>query len=79
MNSIACDLYVDISGADCTAPVSKLSDALEVMLPGQRLLAVSKKEALLSDIPAYCRSHNLRLVDQGEMDEMLYFLMQLQS
>lgn len=78
MNSIACDLYVDISGADCTAPDSRLSDALAVLLPGQTLLAVSKKDALLSDIPAYCRSHNLQLVDHGEMDEMLYFLMQLQ-
>jgi TusA-related sulfurtransferase len=77
MNSIACDLYVDISGADCAAPHSKLSDALEALMPGQTLLAVSKKEALLSDIPAFCRSHHLQLVDQGEMDELLYFLMKL--
>jgi TusA-related sulfurtransferase len=79
MSSIACDLYVDISDTDCAAPFSKLDDALEALLPGQTLMAVSKKEALLSDILAFCDSRKLQLVDQGEMDEMLYFLIRLQS
>ena len=79
MNSIACDLYVDISGTDCMAPFSKLSDALEALLPGQTLMAVSKKEALQCDIPAFCSFHTLQLVDQGEVDDMLYFLMQVQG
>ena len=74
MNSIACDLYVDISGTDCAAPYSKLSDALEALLPGQVLMAVSKKQALLSDVAAFCQQQNLQLVEQGEIDDMLYFL-----
>ena len=78
MNSLACDLYVDISGTDCAAPFSKLSDALEVLLPGQTLLAVSKKQALQCDVPAFCRQYGLQLVDQGEVDDMLYFSMQIQ-
>ena len=79
IDSIACDLYVDISGTDCAVPFSKLSDALDVLLPEQTLMAVSKKQALRSDIPAFCRLRDLRLVRQGlvrqgEEDEMLYFL-----
>jgi len=74
VDSIACDLYVDISGTDCAVPFSKLSDALEVLLPEQTLMAVSKKQALQSDIPAFCRLRDLQLVQQGEVDGMFYFL-----
>ena len=77
LDSIPCDLFVDISGTDCALPFSKLSDALEVLLPGQTLMAVSRKQALVSDIPAFCRQRNLQLLDQGEMDEMVYFLISL--
>ncbi|MBE9560255.1 MAG: sulfurtransferase TusA family protein [Proteobacteria bacterium] len=73
-DSIPCDLFVDISGSDCAVPFSKLNDALEVLQSGQTLLAVSKKQALQSDIPAFCRQRDLQLVEQGEMDEMFYFL-----
>ena len=55
IDSIACDLYVDISGTDCAVPFSKLNDALDALLPGKTLLAVSRKQALQSDIPAFCR------------------------
>ena len=79
LDSIPCDLYVDISGSDCALPFSTLSDALEVLLPAQTLMAVSTKQALQSDIPAFCRQRNLQLVDQGEMDEMYYFLIKLQA
>ena len=72
--SIPCDLYVDISGTDCAVPFSKLSDALEALLPGQVLMAVSGKQALQSDIPAFCRLRKLELVEQGEVDDMFYFL-----
>jgi TusA-related sulfurtransferase len=74
LESIPCDLYVDISGTDCALPFSKLNDALEVLLPEQTLMAVSKKQALQSDIPAFCRLRSLQLVDQGEADGMFYFL-----
>ena len=77
MNSIPCDLFVDISGTDCAVPFSKLSDALEALLPGQTLMAVSKKQALQSDIPAFCRMRNLQLLDQGEIEDEFYFLIQL--
>lgn len=79
LDSIPCDLFVDISGSDCTLPFSKLNDALEVLLPAQTLMAVSTKQALQSDIPAFCRQRNLQLVDQGEIDEMYYFLIKLQA
>ena len=79
LDSIPCDLFVDISGTDCALPSSKLSDALEVLLPGQTLMAVSGKQALVSDIPAFCSQRNLQLLDQGEMDEMFYFLITLQA
>ena len=77
LDSIPCDLFVDISGTDCAVPFSKLNDALEVLSAGQTLMAVSKKQALLSDIPAFCRQRNLQLVDQGEAEDMFYFLIQL--
>lgn len=77
MSSIPCDLYVDISGIDCELPNSKLSDALEILLPGQTLMAVSQKRVVVSDIPAFCRQRGLQLVDQGEVDDMFYFLIQL--
>lgn len=76
LDSIPCDLFVDISGTDCAVPFSKLNDALEVLLAGQTLMAVSKKQALMSDIPAFCRQRNLQLTGQGEMDGMFYFLIQ---
>jgi TusA-related sulfurtransferase len=79
LDSIPCDLFVDISGTDCAVPFSRLNDALDVLLAGQTLMAVSKKQALQSDIPAFCRQRNLQLVDQGEMDEMFYFLIKLQE
>ena len=74
LDSIPCDLFVDISGTDCAVPFSKLNDALDVLSVGQTLMAVSGKQALQSDIPAFCRQRNLQLVDQGEMDDMFYFL-----
>jgi len=77
LDSIPCDLFVDISGADCAIPFSRLSDALDVLQSGQTLMAVSKKQALQSDIPAFCRQRNLQLVDQGEADEQYYFLIRL--
>jgi len=77
IDSIPCDLFVDISGTDCAVPFSRLSDALEVLLPGQTLMAVSKKQALQTDIPAFCRQRDLQLVDQGEVDEQFYFLISL--
>ena len=79
VDSIPCDLFVDISGTDCTAPSSKLSEALEVLQPGQTLMAVSQKQSLVSDIPAFCLQRGLRLSDQGEMDDMFYFLIQHQA
>ena len=79
LDSIPCDLFVDISGSDCALPFSKLNDALEVLLPAQTLMAVSTKQVLQSDIPAFCRQRNLQLIDQGEMDEMYYFLIKLQA
>lgn len=79
LDSIPCDLFVDISGTDCALPFSKLSDALEALLPGQTLMAVSGKQALVSDIPAFCRQRSLQLLDQGEMDDMFYFLIKQQA
>ena len=79
LDSIPCDLFVDISGSDCALPFSKLNDALEVLLPAQTLMAVSTKQALQTDIPGFCQQRNLQLVDQGEMDEMYYFLIKLQA
>jgi TusA-related sulfurtransferase len=77
LDSIPCDLFVDISGTDCALPSSRLNDALEVLQQGQTLMAVSAKQALISDIHAFCRQQNLQLVGQGEMDEMFYFLIRL--
>ncbi len=77
LDSIPCDLFVDISGTDCAVPFSRLNDALKVLLPGQTLMAVSRKQALQTDIPAFCRQRDLQLVDQGEVDEQFYFLIRL--
>lgn len=79
LDSIPCDLFIDISGTDCAVPFSKLNDAMEVLLPGQTLMAVSKKQALQSDIPAFCRQRNLQLAGQGEMDDQFYFLIKLRE
>ena len=73
-DSIPCDLFVDISGTDCAVPFSKLNEALDVLQSGQSLLAVSRKQALQNDIPAFCRQRDLLLIDQGEMDDQFYFL-----
>lgn len=74
IESLACDMYVDISGLDCGAPFSKLTEAVEALEPGRTLLAVTQKAAMQSDVPAYCRQMNLVLVEQGEDNEQYYFL-----
>ncbi len=79
LDSIPCDLFVDISGTDCAVPFSKLNDALEVLQSGQTLMAVSRKQALQSDIPAFCRQRDLQLIDQGEVEDQFYFLIKLQD
>ena len=79
LDSIPCDLFVDISGTDCAVPFSKLNDALEVLSPEQTLLAVSTKQALQTDMPAFCRQRNLQLLDQGEIDNQFYFLIKWQD
>ncbi len=72
--SIPCDMYVDINGLDCAVPFSKLSQALDKLEAGKTLMAVSYKQALQKEIPAFCRQKKLTLVDQGAMDGQLYFL-----
>jgi len=67
-------MYVDISGLDCALPFSRLNDALEVLEVGKVLMAVSRKQALQSDIPAFCRQKNLALLEQGEAEGQYYFL-----
>ncbi len=79
LDSIPCDIFVDISGADCAVPFSRLNDALEVLEKGQTLLAVSRKQALLNDIPAFCRQRELQLIDQGEVEGQCYFLIKLHN
>jgi len=74
LDSIPCDIFVDISGTDCAVPFSKLNDALDVLQSGQSLLAVSGKQALQNDIPAFCRQRDLQLIDQGEVGDQFYFL-----
>ncbi|MDA3869583.1 MAG: sulfurtransferase TusA family protein [Gammaproteobacteria bacterium] len=72
--SIACDMYADISGVDCTAASSKLVEALEALAPGKVLMAVARTDALQCDLPDYCRQMNLELVNQGEDEQQFYFL-----
>jgi TusA-related sulfurtransferase len=74
IGSIECNMYVDISGLDCAVPFSKLAEAIEVLEPGMKLLAVTQKQAMQSDVPAYCRQMNLELIEQGEDDQQFYFL-----
>ncbi|MDH3342892.1 MAG: sulfurtransferase TusA family protein [Gammaproteobacteria bacterium] len=73
-DSIPCDMYVDISGSDCGAPFSRLAEAINVLEEGKVLMAVSQKNAMVADVPAYCRQMNLELVGQGEEGEQFYFL-----
>ena len=74
IGSIECNMYVDISGLDCAVPFSKLAEAIEALEPGMKLLAITQKEAMVSDVPAYCRQMNLELIDQGEDGQQFYFL-----
>ena len=74
IGSIECNMYVDISGLECAVPFSKLAEAVEALEQGMKLLAVTQKEAMISDVPAYCRQMNLELLEQGEDGEQFYFL-----
>ncbi len=74
IGSIECNMYVDISGLDCGAPFSKLAEAVEALEPGMKLLAVTQKKAMQSDVPSYCRQMSLELVEQSEDGEQFYFL-----
>ncbi len=72
--SISCDSYFDISGLDCAAPFSKLNKSLKELEAGKTLMAVSQKQTLQSDIPAFCRQKELDLIGQGETNSQFYFL-----
>lgn len=74
IGAIPCDMYVDISSEDCTLPESKLTDAVSVLETGMSLLAVSAKELLITDVAEYCNQMNLELVDRGETEREVYFL-----
>lgn len=74
IESLTYDVYVDISGLDCGAPFSKLTEAVKSLEPGNILLAVTQKAAMQSDVPSYCRQMNMELVEQGEDNERYYFL-----
>lgn len=74
IESMQCDMYVDITGLDCSAPFSKLTEAVEALSAGKTLLAIAKKSNLQSDIPEYCRQMQLELMEQGEDNEQYYFL-----
>jgi tRNA 2-thiouridine synthesizing protein A len=74
IESLVYDVYVDISGLDCGVPLSRLTQAITVLEPGQRILAVTQKAAMQSDVPAYCRQRGLELVSQGEENGKFYFL-----
>lgn len=74
IDTIPCDMYVDISGVDCALPDSKLTDAVSVLEAGKSLLAVCAKELLKTDIVEYCNAMNLNLAERGETEREFYFL-----
>jgi TusA-related sulfurtransferase len=75
ISSIACDMYVDISGPDFGKPFTKLTKSVEALEPGKILLAVTKAVAMQNEVPAYCRQMNLKLIEQLEHKGTYYFLM----
>ena len=75
ISSLACDVYVDISGPDFGKPFTKLTKYVEVLEPGKILLAVTKAVAMQNEVPAYCRQMNPELVEQREHKGTYYFLM----
>ena len=79
IGTIACDLYVDISGINCALPMSKLAEAVNALEAGKVMLAVSAKEAMQADVPGCCKQMNLELFDHGETDEQYYFLIRKPS
>lgn len=76
--SIPYDSYVDISGLDCAVPFSKLNKSLKELEAGKTLMAVSQKQTLQNDIPAFCRQKELDLIAQGETNGQFYFLIKKQ-
>ena len=74
IGTIPCDMYVDISGDDCTLPMSKLAEAVNALEAAKVMLAVVAKSAMQADVPDCCHQMNLELVDQGETSDQYYFL-----
>jgi len=47
---------------------------LKELEAGKTLMAVSQKQTLQNDIPAFCRQKELVLIGQGETNGQFYFL-----
>jgi len=74
IESLSCDVYVDISGPDFGKPFTKLTKAIEALEPDKTLLAVTDAVAMQNEVPAYCRQKKLELVEQVEHNGRYYFL-----
>ncbi len=46
---------IDITGLCCAVPIIKISKELKDMQSGDVLLAISDKDSMKNDIPAFCR------------------------
>ena len=78
LDSIPCDLFVDISGTDCALPSSKLVMHWKYVTRTDPDGGI-RKAGIRQRYPRFLPSAEIAAAGSGEMDEMFYFLITLQA
>lgn len=64
---------VDICGICCAQPIIRLSQELKEIQLGEVILAISDKESMNLDIPAFCARTQNQLLAMDKSDGLLQF------
>lgn len=67
---------LDLRGLKCPLPVLKSAKRLAVLAPGARLEILSDDPLAAIDLPLFCRQHGQVLLEQGEAEGAMRFLIE---
>ena len=68
--------HLDTTGLLCPLPVLKLRKRLSAMPSGARIEVLADAPAALVDVPHFCAEAGHELVESGEQDAVLRFVVQ---
>jgi tRNA 2-thiouridine synthesizing protein A len=72
-------LTVDARGLLCPLPVIRLQDAARQQTPGTQITILATDPGVLADIPAWCRVHGHRVIEQTTTGREISVLVQIDA